>query len=202
MGPARSSATLDLTSPHDSWQFVAKSRSRQASPPTWTLCRPRPGLSQLRIRDWSRSVHESCGLCLPSARLRNFFRSELCLNGTSNSARRHSRDRICSASAVPEPPRHSRCRPHQPSWNARKRPVDSRFCMSCQGRCLGREPQRFARRDTRSQWLNDSIGAASSWMRTSLKLCSKGLSRHRCSRQGCATLGLWCPMDHDGLPAA
>ena len=40
----------------------------------------------------------STALRLPSARLRNLFRSELRSNGTSNSARRRLRDRICSES--------------------------------------------------------------------------------------------------------
>jgi len=31
---------------------------RAASPPAWTPDRPRPGLSQRRIRDCSRNVHE------------------------------------------------------------------------------------------------------------------------------------------------
>ena len=43
----------------------------------------------------------STALSLPSARLRNLFRSELRSDGTSNSARRRLRDRSCSASAVP-----------------------------------------------------------------------------------------------------
>jgi len=62
----------------------------------------------------------STALSLPSARLRNLFRSELRSNGTSNSARRRLRDRICSASAVPEPARHAQRRSHQPSWKGGK----------------------------------------------------------------------------------
>ena len=32
------------------------------APACWTPCQPRPGLSQRRIRDCSRKVHEKCGL--------------------------------------------------------------------------------------------------------------------------------------------
>jgi len=35
---------------------------RATSPPAWMQRQLRPSLSQRRIRDCSRSVHESCGL--------------------------------------------------------------------------------------------------------------------------------------------
>jgi hypothetical protein len=54
----------------------------------------------------------STALSLPSARLRNSFRPELCSNGASNSPRRPlTRAASARQVRVPEPPRDSRCRP-------------------------------------------------------------------------------------------